>query len=276
MPTETVPETIAKSNRIHSLCETLTKASKGKNLQSNCLGFLSDGSGIPHGLYRAHNAPVRGRTVTVTLSEMLASHTDPSCTGNHCSLLLKDRIQVAVKLACTVLQLHSSPWLNERWSSEDILLLHEGVDLDDRALVEPYVRKIFTSSTDRVAQPSSNPGGFSVAGPRPWILNEALFALGLVLLELAYDRPLRSFQKPEDLGDDGEPNAFTDMMVARRLELTVEKAAGATFATVVRRCLHCTFDVDKPDLDDPKFYRAVYIGVVKPLMELLAVWDHSS
>lgn len=42
----------------------------------------------------------------------------------------------------------------------------------------------------------------------------------------------------------------------------MERAAGATFATVVRRCIHCTFDVDKPDLEDPKFYRAVYIGVV--------------
>lgn len=174
-------------------------------------------------------------------------------------------------IAATVLT-----WLNDRWSSEDILLLHEGVDPNDRAVIEPYLRKVFTTPTDCIAHPSNAYGGTTVTGRRPGVLNEALFALGLVLLELAYDKPLKSFQKPEDLGVDGKPNAFTDMLVAQRLEMTVERAAGATYATVVRRCLHCTFDVDNPDLEDPKFYRAVYTGVVKPLMELLAVWEKSS
>lgn len=276
VPAGMLAEAVTESSHIKSsLCDTLTKASKRRNAQSDYLGVLSDGFGAPHGLYKAQNAPVQGRTVIVTLSETLINQTNPSRTGDKCSLLLKDRIQVALKLACTVLQLQSSPWLNDRWSSEDILLLHEGVDTDDRAVIEPYIRRVFTSPTDCITNQSNAYGGTAVTGRRPGILNEALFALGLVLLELAYDKPLKSFQKPEDLGVDGKPNAFTDMIVAQRLEMTVERAAGLTYANVVRRCLHCTFDVDNPDLEDPKFYRAVYIGVVGPLMELLAVWDKS-
>ena len=270
-PPAMATEKSSNAAQIPSLCRLLEEISKRVSTNNDCLGFLLDQAGTPHRLYRVCNTHTQATEVSRSLSEILTPKEAGKSDGRqNVELFLKDRLQVGLKLACTVLQLHPTPWLDERWSSENILMLREPQDATKEALLEPYIAKAFAPDASSDAQLQSKSLGH--AGRRICIRNESLFALGLVLLELAYNKPLKEFWQPVDLGEDGNPNAFTDISVAVRLESTLEREVGPVYAAVVRRCLHCTFDVDDVSLENDKFHRVVYLGVVKPLMDILKLW----
>ncbi|SLM34495.1 hypothetical protein LPUS_03272 [Lasallia pustulata] len=237
-------EKSSNAAQIPSLCQLFKEISKRVDTKHKCLGFL------------------------LNQAEILTK-TDPgkSDVWQKLELFFRDRLQIALKLAYTVLQLHPTPWLDKKWSSKNILILRESQGATKEALLEPYIAKAFAADISSNAQLQSKSLGH--VGRQICICNESLFALGLVLLELAYNKPLKEFWQPEDLGKDGNPNAFTDMSVTVRLESTLEREVGPVYAAVVRRCLHCIFDADHVRLENDKFHRAVYIGVLKPLIEIL-------
>ncbi len=263
-------EDVSALSKIDSLCDALRGNVQTVDVQSSTLGLLLGQPGLSYCLYLIQDVWMHDNQPRSTLSDMLTTTSGAIRTPNSSCLSLKDRIEVAVKLACTVLQLHCSPWLDDKWTSNDIVLLQNRSKVNKETQLEPYVKRAFRGSTSKNTQPTRDIG--KAPKTRIGIRNETIFALGLVLLELAYNRPLQHFRQPEDLNDDGTPNAFTDMTVAARLEPTVEREVGPVYATVVRRCLHCTFDVGNPDLENEEFHRAVYIGVVKPLMSMLDLW----
>ena len=186
------------------------------------------------------------------------------------------RAQVAVTLACAVLQFGRSPWLGESWGSDDIQLIADGSDERITSRWQPFVARTFQASSQPVLAldvPSS-----SQRGPR--VRNKELYALSLVLLELAFNVPLKEKRTRQDVLDGGQSEALIDYYTAARLidnDLVYE--TGPDYTAVVRRCLY-GFDLDTHDLDSETFHAAVCGGIISPLeknLELRAPpgWSYS-
>lgn len=99
--------------------------------------------------------------------------------------------------------------------------------------------------------------------------NKTIFDLGVLLIELWFNKSLEQLRHPEDLGDDGRPNEYTDFATALRLIRAVDADAGPRYGKAVRRCIKCDFDQREDDLDSQEFRQAVYQGVVAVLDEEL-------
>jgi hypothetical protein len=159
---------------------------------------------------------------------------------------------LALTLASSVLQLHKTPWLNERWGKDDILFL-EGSN-------GPFVSKSFLPIGTQIQQISAAP-----FKSLPIVRNETIFALGVVLIELCLGSALENMRSIEDLGEDGAANSLTDYMTARRLVSEVYDEGGGRYGDAVRRCIHCEFDQRKASLDVEAFRQSFYQGVIQPL-----------
>jgi hypothetical protein len=170
----------------------------------------------------------------------------------------RDRLKLAIILTTSLLRLHSTPWLQDMWTTRDILFrpLHD--DLDEEAVLQPYLAQTFP--TPQVAMRSKAP---------PMVRNASLYALGKVLIQLIESRPLADEQHLNQITSGGMVDP--ELEFAAGLEPTIFRKAGKTWADVVRRCLYCEFDVDTTSarLDNDEFLRRVHALVIKPLAEAL-------
>lgn len=133
------------------------------------------------------------------------------------------------------------------------------MDLKQRALTtaNPYIRRDFPSTMQAHKKIST-----------PLIENELVFALGVVLIELAYQQPLASFKQPGDVDDNGNDYAHTDLQIATRLVKDLKSMEGEKYADAARKCVKCNFDVHDYSLDNLDFQEQFYTGIVLPLQEL--------
>ena len=154
-------------------------------------------------------------------------------------------------LASSLLQLGETPWLGQcPWSIEEIFLL----DLNQRAQItaNPYIRREFSSNVITPAMSTT-----------PAIENELVFALGVMLIELSYAKPLISFKEP---ADGNHP--YTNLQIASRLVRNLYWRDGEKYANAAMKCIKCNFVVREYSFDNPDFQEQFYTGVVQPLVEL--------
>lgn len=97
------------------------------------------------------------------------------------------------------------------------------------------------------------------------IRSEALFRLGLVLTELSLGKSLMQLNRSEDSESDV---VATQMTNAQRLLGHVYNESGSRYGDVVRRCLHCPFDVRDASLANEEFQVMVLDFIVSPLSEV--------
>jgi hypothetical protein len=151
--------------------------------------------------------------------------------------------------------------MGESWGKDNIFFLNvAGKTLYERPFVHPHWGE----------QPTEAPT--MTASMKHVIRNRTLFALGVILIELWYRKPLRQLRKPEDGSedvDDPVSSLMADWNTAYRLWDKLYEEAGATYADVVRRCIRCDFDRRGCDLEDVAFQKAVFDGVVAQLKENL-------
>lgn len=58
----------------------------------------------------------------------------------------RQRLQIALILASSHVQLHPSPWLKSKWSKKDILFLYDPQDLSKVSTEQPYISRSLVSS----------------------------------------------------------------------------------------------------------------------------------
>ncbi|KAJ4347967.1 uncharacterized protein N0V89_009339 [Didymosphaeria variabile] len=165
------------------------------------------------------------------------------------------RIRLAVTLASSVLQLHQTPWLADNWRNSDILFIERS---GNTAYTDPFVLQ--NAVGENQARAASLPPLMKLI-----IRNQALYALGIVLIELWFGKPLSEYHKPEDgLSGTGDvqTDLITELATANRLVEELRDDAGGNYADAVRRCLSCDFDCRFKTLDDVAFLKAVFQGVV--------------
>ncbi|EKG21157.1 hypothetical protein MPH_01513 [Macrophomina phaseolina MS6] len=238
---------------ITNLCTELTSCRQSP--AGACLGYVLEKK-RKHYIQLTRSA-AQAPTATISLYELLRSGGRTS-SPTALRLRLVDRYRLACILASSLLQLHTTSWLGPSWTSQDI---HFVPTADDMRLGDcAFVCSSFTSAA------IANNGTFHSrrAAARQWaVRNEAIFGLGVVLLELSISAPLRSEQTDEDraLGE------LADCNTAHRIANSIEDDNVQEWNKVVRKCLTCDFG-EESDFENKKFRQTFYNGVVAPLYQL--------
>lgn len=215
-----------------------------------CLGYLCDDEHRHHQLRLIRDGqPPSDRQDLITLEELL-SHTQKL------SLNRKQRFRLAVVLAASILQLQTTPWLTEKLAKRDIYFEYlEGKVLAD----QPYIYHFFPSTkqpptTLLDAEAAHMHTGFAT--------RTSLINLGILLLELCFNRTIETIEYRDEFFSDGKPHNYTDYLTAIRWNSEVEDEAGLDFQNAIQCCLK----VDgKPNWIDEKFTQSIYLGVLQQL-----------
>ena len=175
---------------------------------------------------------------------------------------MKSRIQIALMLAWGVLQISSTPWLNGKWTKDNILLV---TDSQNNAL--PYVIHRFQSSRNTLQRSTTlDPEATNHIGA--WIRSASLFALGVFLLEMGFSRSIEALAEPDEKGDEGRPTTHTQFLTAHRLANIVQDEMGLHYSQAVNACInHPEVDVDAEGnpKDPSEFAKRILNNIIKPL-----------
>ncbi|KAL9042554.1 MAG: hypothetical protein Q9214_003740 [Letrouitia sp. 1 TL-2023] len=245
--------------KISDLCSALQQA----NGQPDCLGCLVDDQESEEG-FLVSQPSVKTLNRIASLGDILRQQRSVEliAIGNgmmtlsgiraETRLTKKQRLQLAVILASTTLQLHATPWIDQDWGKHDILFHDDCVD-------QPHISQHFHKHETplNITPPQWSP-----------IRNLSVFGLGVLLLELSFGRPLEHFKIDQD------PPIFTDLAIARRLLDFLEDEESSAYTDVVRACINCDFGskVKVSSLENDAFRQAVYDEVVCPLEDEWAHW----
>lgn len=180
------------------------------------------------------------------------------------------RLRIAVTLAHTVLQLYDSLWLYDSWSKSDIYFFCEGLDRYKRPIIDdPYVSRSFEPQAPQEDGPSSAQNAEDFYNSL--VVKKSLFALGIVLIELALNRSFEDLwaeASPPDTTVSGRgPSTAETYRMATELIDAVYDEQGMQYGYVVQCCLKCEFGVQESmkQLNHNAFRALVYEGVLAPL-----------
>jgi hypothetical protein len=168
-----------------------------------------------------------------------------------------DKLQTAVQIASSILQLYNTPWLDEKWTKDDVHFVKKPSS-EARALYKhPYVKRDFSANCNNTATQAQQTKS-------RLIRNQTLFTLGVLLIEIWYGKPIGKLHTTDDLDCANTPGP--DWCAADRLvRHELEYEAGKTYKEAVRRCLQCDFNSPDGNLNDQELQKAVFEGVVLPL-----------
>ena len=245
---------------ISDLCTTVHQAQP----VTGGLGFIMDKNTVEslrhrHNLYLV-NTGLKIDVHTTSLDHMLINSREK---GSRFWLSRRDRLQIAVALAWSLLQLNRTPWLKRQWKSSDINFHYEGEAENLTLLPKSSLTNPYLSWTPCVREPEPiDSMGLSKLKSHH-VRNEPLLALGFVLVELCYARTLEDMRIDED---NDSNDMITRLNTAYRLLDGVYDESGGRYGDVVQRCLLCLFDMRDVSFDNEDFQDAVYNDVVIPLM----------
>ena len=280
---EAVPPSLGK-RKDRDLAETAWKciedicsATCGPNKGIREIGLLIDDTTDrhEHRLYRASTI-ISSQIFSKSLEDLLRTRREVGGEG----LSRKARLQIAVVLASSVLQLDGTPWLRSGWSSGDIFF-HQKTGQLPTVKGSNGQADNFRKKADGVSGSMNKIGSYlypylswqrccheAVSQKEVGIMNhvircDALFALGLILLELCFGRTMQELREPQDIVDKDESS--TRFKTASRLYRDVDDEMGGTYGDVVRRCLFQPFDFREMSLELQEVQQKVLDDVVVPL-----------
>ena len=225
------------------------------------IGFLMD-EGIDKFQYKLERADtvVESDCFSKSLGEILkGAHKHAPNKG----LLRRDRLQIAVTLASSVLQLDGTSWLKSQWSTYDILFHCKkshggGIEYSSPYLAWQRCCDGNITALERLSLDSH------------MIRSEVLLALGFALIELCFSRTLADMWKPEDTESN---EMMTRLKTAIRLHGSIYPKMGVPYGEVVRRCLYQPFDVRDLSFDNDDVQQKVFDDIVTPLTNNLRNFD---
>lgn len=209
--------------QIDSLCQFVQKLDN----DGECLGFLS----VPGGTKRVHLESFPGIHITeATLVHLLPPNKPPA----HLKLSRRKRLEIAVAAAWTTLLLCETPWLNHAWDKHELCFFSENLSTAD----SPLTGRCVSMTQGCVPSPQ-----LSTAGPNlqhKIIRNEAIFALGVLLIELGLNRSFEECKRTRNIST-ATTNVVGDYNVADDLIEEVFDEVGEPYGNAVQRCIRFAF-----------------------------------
>ena len=260
----------ADLKKISNMCHALREV-RSQQRYEECFGCLVDET-LHSGAYTVLSNPFSGiqDQNPTTLKDLLDQSFNAKsmhhgntphleAKADRPSLTKRSRLRIAVTLVSAALQLHTTPWLKKNWGKEDILF-HNG------SAQHPYISKSFAQGNPTISETDGMPSEEDSWTP---IRNKSIFNLGVLLLELAFGKPLSTFRIAND------PPFFTEYAIACRLvgQLAEEESSG--YSDAARACVYCDFGtkVKTLDFDNEAFKQALYDDVLIPLEDDWKHWN---
>ena len=254
-----VPEGVSE---IVDLCEALKTSAQ----QDSYIGFLRETDGRFHVMRDTRDSvvPVAVTRQLVSLGALL-SGSSPKIT-----LTRRIRLSIALSMAKMLLQLHSSPWLKDMWSKDDIYFFQNQDGYLQTAC--PLVVSHFNPKDS--SRQTSSALGRSLHIDASRNSKSAMLSLGILVLELWFNQAIEAVPfRDLFLGPDGQENEYTRFNQAQKWQEQALEEGGIDLDNVTRRCVYCAFGAASQDLNDEEFQRAVCDEVVQGLEKLLAPYE---
>ncbi|SMQ50574.1 unnamed protein product [Zymoseptoria tritici ST99CH_3D7] len=237
---------------VSDLCTILKSCQDPVRPARRRLGSISDSKGQNYDLFS------RPDPITTKHSVVVAEYFEQKSVLSN-----RFRVELALMLAKGVLQMSSTSWLEGKWTKHNILLV---TDAPNSLL--PYVSHRFESagrsSTSSTLVPTT-PDSVEA-----WIRNPTMFSLGVLLLEVCYNRSIESLAANDEKNDFGKAWTYTPFLTAMRLSKTVQNELGLRYAQAVRACLD--FPGVEPNLTGmPKESTSFASSMMKDIVDPLKV-----
>ncbi|KAF4965696.1 hypothetical protein FSARC_6536 [Fusarium sarcochroum] len=173
-----------------------------------------------------------------------------------------EKLQLALAIASSVLQLSKTPWLPEVLTRRNVHFFSRD---NSYSYTDPFLLRTFPANPLKFlkATPTtSRPGSMSLSNP-------TLFALGILLLEIILGEPFEQLRSSDEKVIEGDDDGIIRDSIAAH-KLLEEKVAlkNPVYQAVVQRCIDCT---ESNGLDEDNFRQEVYNDVV---MQLEAILDY--
>jgi hypothetical protein len=171
------------------------------------------------------------------------------------TLTRRQRYLIALTIASSYLQLHSTPWISPHWSKKDILFLRDSVNPNRIHLEQPYVSRNF-----RPDHRSDDDNNHHSDG--------SLSNLGIMLLELCFGTALEDHELRQKYPQAVTPNRFLDMAAALEWSPRAVEEAGPEFADAILWCLRNMPGSGQTDDDGMllgNWREELFVKVVQPL-----------
>ena len=240
----------------HDFCKQLHRTAP-RTPENKYIGYFEKSGPCKHLVYFAPPITSCSLQQSVTLTSIVSSMSQKSQVDQ---FLHYERLQLARQLASAVLQFHATPLLRSSWQSDDVVFFRQS----GSSLTSPHLNVQVGKSNS--AEKLLNSGKEAIES-QGFIRNPYLFRLSVILIELAYQAPLRSLLEARDL-TNGQESKHTDFFIAERLSKSMGTSLGASYAKIVRKCLGCDFGEGTTDLNDPGLQAVFYKDVVCELERL--------
>ena len=232
---------------INNLCHTMESC----GMQSECLGLLVDASQGDQ--YQVSSQPEQKVVAgEITLRDILHRDHKPRVSR-------AQRFQIALKVASSHLQLHSTSWARRHWESGDVRFPHIGKTGGEILLDRPFVSANFEpelSSTLRV----------------PKATDRSFACLGIMMLELLFGAQLEEHDLWQQFGAVSTDNPVLRLMVAKKWSDDVKDEAGPEFSSAVKWCL----DESPATLHSDQWRKDLASEVVLPLQNCCGWIDRAN
>ena len=244
---------------VDNICSSMVQAQQANRLLKL---YLSSSRGLCSCLL-AHNIQTTALAASdtqdvITLNHVLQEPPGPKYAPKKWTC--NQRMGLSFKLASSLLQLYSTPWLAMAWNKEAIYFVR--TDPPPNAVStslffdadHPFITHTFTEH----AIPSSTNKAHA---KRP------LLELGILLLEIWHEEPFESYAIAKTLVLDESYGRRYD--VAREWLDDTAPDILPFYLDAVSRCIECSFSASSsfPDWNNIEFRKSVCEGVVKPLWE---------
>ena len=188
-----------------------------------------------------------------------------------------DRLRIACRLASSVMQFEGS-WLKETWRSHDIFFMKDDLELHNPISEEtPHPYLSWSISKDELSSLPNLVSALNIDNTQHLIRSKPLFYLGLALIELSFGKTLEELRPLSTSNATTTSNsALEAFQLAVPLINSVYAESGTRYGDVVRRCIHCSYDVRDASLDNDEFQQQVLETVLMPLMEDLKDFEGAS
>lgn len=238
------------SKEIGNLCEILR--TPGGYSSQQAIGYLHDSSAFAKHLF--YPSPQYEIAIDLLpLTAVFDANKASRSLHTPAELLWNQRLHLAFILALNALRMGGS-WMKDRWSSCDILLPRSGQSLDTS---QPYIVRDITDIPPNTVSLNRTNSLATIL-----VRCEAIFSLGLALVELAFGQLLSQLRRPED----EDPNdTLRDLKTATRLLPKIKGNRGLRYHQATKTCLLLPSTLSSTSLDDRDFQEFVLAEVVTPI-----------
>jgi hypothetical protein len=253
-----------------SLCAAVCE----ERISWSLTGFLEDLHG-DHGK-RSFSVQHNHKDLTkvikaITLKSLLSSQEQSHSAEQHnlyLDLPAKQRYGIAASIAWSVLHLRGSPWFGDHWYQEQVSMFLERSQSSREMLSQHPCASYTFSKQVSLEEPRTD-------DMKDQFPNIAVFALGIILIELCINRPIASIRRADE--DTTPLSLLDDYKTALSSLDEVYRLAGDSYGYAAERCVKFSFEGRNQhnDFDFLRFRQQFYGTVVAPVQATYLMLSHS-